>query len=177
MGIEPCIVKGDGGPADGIGDVVSQASQGCRGDCWGGHEWWRLNRVDEKKLSFLWVRFKLRITWCYLSLFVCPMCMSHNRHNNKWQRATQWQHTTIDHSMFQYGIPNSHDDLHHFQYEKRLPTPSQWTGNKTGHVSFFIFILFGFTNDFFLQLDDLYWNHDNDDGQPGRMWFEVSFLM
>ena len=46
-------MKGDGGPADGIGDVVSQASQGCRGDCWGGHEWWRLNWVDEKKLSFI----------------------------------------------------------------------------------------------------------------------------
>jgi hypothetical protein len=34
------------------------------------------------------------------------------------------------------------------------------------HVSSFIFILFGFTNDFFLQLDDLYGNHDNDDGHP-----------
>ena len=174
MGIEPCIVKGDGGPADGVGDVVSQASQGCRGDCWGEawvvaveSGWW-------KEVGFSLSSFQAQN---HLSLFVCPMCMSHNCHNNKWQWATQRQHTTIDHSMFQYGIPNSHDDLHHFQYEKRLPTPSQRTENKTGHVSFFIFILFGFTNDFFLQLDDLYWNHDNDDGQPGWMWFEVSFLM
>lgn len=101
MGIEPCIVKGDGGPADGIGDVVSQASQGCRGDCWGGARvvavesgWW-------KEAEFSLSSFQAQN---HMMLLVI-VCLSHVHESQLSQQQMTTSDSATTHHYRSFNVP------------------------------------------------------------------------